>query len=66
MNMDNKRLNPNDVESSVLKVLISEVNALRNDVNQLHHRVGLLSYQMDKIEERLADDERDIEDLMKW
>ena len=64
--MNDTRLNPNDVESSVLKTLISEVNALRNDVNLLYRSNSELRYRIKQLEERLATDERDIEDLMKW
>ena len=63
--MNDTRLNPNDVESSILKTLISENNALRNDVNLLYRSNSELRYRISQLEERLSDDEKDIENLMK-
>ena len=40
--------------------------ALRNQLEQLTTRVDNMSIHIVNLEKRLADDERDIEDLMKW
>lgn len=66
MIMDEIRLDPEAIESIVLKTLAKENIALRNQLEQLTARVDNMAIHIVNLEKRLADDERDIEDLMKW